>query len=173
MRPLAENIDYAALMRQAMHGLIRAVLDDVSKHGLPGDHHFFITFATTHPGVAIADWLRERYPEDMTIVLQNWFRDLEVTDDGFSITLNFGNDPETLVIPFAALRTFVDPSVEFGLRFDLPEEEDGVDEANEEAATTDRLDPTEGDSPPADTAPAKDIPQQEAVVVSLDHFRKS
>lgn len=154
---MARTIDYGNLMHRAMRGLIQSVLQDVAANGLPGAHHFFITFDTTAEGVQIADWLRARYPQEMTIVIQHWFENLEVTDDGFSITLNFGNNPEPLVIPFDALRTFVDPSVEFGLRFESHEEDD-------EGAAED-----EDDDPDDDPEP----PHHEAQVVSLDKFRKT
>jgi uncharacterized protein len=87
-------------------------------HGLPGEHHFFITFDTMHPDVEIADWLSDRYPDEMTVVMQHWFDNLDVGDEGFSVTLNFGDQPEPLYIPYDAIKTFVDPSVEFGLRFE-------------------------------------------------------
>ncbi|MBT9244088.1 hypothetical protein KM031_03540 [Gemmobacter fulvus] len=151
---MARSIDYGNLMHRAMRGLIQSVLEDVAQHGLPGAHHFFITFDTTHPDVAIADWLRARYPAEMTVVIQHWFENLEVTDDGFSVTLNFGNAPEPLVIPFDAVRTFVDPSVEFGLRFETHDDADDEDEDDED------------DLPEADEKP------HEAEVVSLDKFRK-
>ncbi|MCC6864169.1 MAG: hypothetical protein IT544_05135, partial [Rhodobacteraceae bacterium] len=112
---MARSIDYGNLMHRAMRGLIQSVLQDVSENGLPGAHHFFITFDTKHPDVCIADWLKARYPLEMTIVIQDWFENLTTTDKSFSITLNFGNQPEPLIIPFDAVRTFVDPSVEFGL----------------------------------------------------------
>lgn len=159
---MARSIDYGNLMHRAMRGLIQSVLKDVAEHGLPGAHHFFITFDTTHPDVAIADWLRARYPGEMTVVIQHWFENLEVTDEGFSVTLNFGNSPEPLVIPFDAVRTFVDPSVEFGLRFethDEDDEEDDDDDMDEEQA--------QGDAPVTETAKPR-----EAEVVSLDKFRK-
>ena len=151
---MARSIDYGNLMHRAMRGLIQSVLQDVADHGLPGNHHFFITFDTRHPGVAIADWLHARYPEEMTVVIQHWFETLEVTDDGFSVTLNFGNSPEPLVIPFDAVRTFVDPSVEFGLRFETHDEEDDEEDDEDEAD---------------EAAPEK---PHEAEVVSLDKFRK-
>jgi hypothetical protein len=155
---MARTIDYGNLMHNAMRGLIQSVLTDVSKNGLPGAHHFFITFDTTHPDVAIADWLRARYPEEMTIVVQHWFENLDVTDTGFSISLNFGNNPEPLVVPFDALRTFVDPSVEFGLRFETKSDEDEDDLDDEE-------DDSEAEDAPQD-------PPRAGEVVSLDKFRK-
>ena len=148
---MAKSIDYGNLMHRAMRGLIQTVLKDVAANGLPGAHHFFITFDTTTDGVEMASWLRSRYPGEMTLVIQNWFEDLIVTDAGFSITLNFGNQPEPLVIPFDAVRTFVDPSVEFGLRFETHDDDDEEDEEPED------------DPPP---------PQGEAQIVRLDKFRK-
>jgi hypothetical protein len=151
---MTRAIDYGNLMHRAMRGLIQQVLTDVAVRGLPGAHHFFITFETGHPGVAMADWLRARYPEEMTIVVQNWFENLHVDDEGFGITLNFGNQPEPLQIPFDAIRTFVDPSVEFGLRFE----------------THDRDEDDEAEDDEDDIADA--APPHEAEVVSLDKFRK-
>lgn len=151
---MTRSIDYGNLMHRAMRGLIQSVLEDVAKNGLPGAHHFFITFDTNHPDVAIADWLRERYPSEMTVVIQHWFENLEVTADGFSVTLNFGNQPEPLVIPFDAVRTFVDPSVEFGLRFETREEDEEEEDDEEE---------DDGDDDP---------PPHDAEIVRLDRFRK-
>jgi hypothetical protein len=150
---MARSIDYGNLMHRAMRGLIQTVLQDVAEHGLPGAHHFFITFDTRAEGVEIADWLRARYPEDMTIVIQHWFENLYVDDEEFGVTLNFGNSPEPLVIPFDAVRTFVDPSVEFGLRFETHDDDAEDDDA--EVAE---------DEPEAARPPAE--------VVSLDKFRK-
>ena len=151
---MARSIDYGNLMHRAMRGLIQTVLTDVSKTGLPGAHHFFITFDTTHPDVDIADWLHSRYPAEMTVVIQHWFENLIVTDDGFSITLNFGNQPEALKIPFDAVRTFVDPSVEFGLKFETHSSDEDDEDDSESAVDVE---------PP---------PQRDAEVVSLDKFRK-
>ncbi len=125
---MTRTIDYGNLMHRAMRRLIQQVLVDVADGGLPGAHHFFITFDTMHPDVEIADWLSDRYPDEMTVVMQHWFDNLEVTDEGFSVTLNFGETPETLYIPYDAIKTFVDPSVEFGLRFETHD----VDDADEE-----------------------------------------
>lgn len=152
---MARSIDYGNLMHRAMRSLIQSVLQDVAKNGLPGAHHFFITFDTNAPGVAIADWLKARYPKDMTVVIQHWYENLVVTDEGFSITLNFGNAPEPLIIPFDSLRTFVDPSVEFGLRFETHEDDDDAEEDDD-------------DTPQDDPEP----PQPQGQVVSLDKFRK-
>ena len=152
------ELDYGGMMHRAMQGLIAEVLRKVGRDGLPGDHHFFITFDTRDDGVEMADWLRERYPEEMTIVVQNWFDNLTVADDHFTITLNFGNSPEPLHIPFDALRTFVDPSVEFGLRF---ETQDGEDE--DEDADFDLNAEDDGDDTP---------PSGGGEVVSLDRWRK-
>ena len=129
---MARGIDYGGMMHRAMQGLIADVLRAVASEGLPGEHHFFITFDTRDPDVEMADWLRERYPEEMIIVIQHWFDNLEISPEGFNITLNFGNSPEPLYIPFDALRTFVDPSVEFGLRFETQNEDDDEDETEEE-----------------------------------------
>jgi len=158
------SIAYGRLMHHAMRGLIQTVLRDVARDGLPGEHHFFITFDTRAEGVDIADWLRDRYPEEMTIVIQNWFDGLSVDDDGFSITLNFGDSPEPLRIPFDAILTFVDPSVEFGLRFEGVEA-DGPEDAPPDGPGGD-VDRDE------DTGDA-DAPEQDAEIVSLDQFRKS
>lgn len=154
---MSRDIDYGNLMHQAMRGLIRAVLKDVQDNGLPGAHHFFITFDTTHPEVRIADWLSQRYPEEMTVVMQHWYENLEVGEDGFSVTLNFGDAPEPIYIPYDAIQTFVDPSVEFGLRFEAAEEEDDGDTA-----------PTLAEAP--EGQPSE--PKPDADVVSLDSFRK-
>jgi hypothetical protein len=146
---MARSIDYGNLMHRAMRGLIQTVLRDVAANGLPGAHHFFITFDTTVDGVELASWLRARYPGEMTIVIQHWFDNLTVTDEGFTITLNFGDNPEPMVIPFDAVRTFVDPSVEFGLRFETHEDDSDEDDPE--------------DDPP---------PPQDAQILRLDKFRK-
>lgn len=157
------TIDYGNLMHRAMRGLIQQVLTDVQKDGLPGQHHFFITFDTMHPDVEIADWLSDRYPGEMTVVIQHWFADLEVTDEGFTISLNFGDSPETLYIPYDAIKTFVDPSVEFGLRFETQEEDNDATVSDIEEAPMDEMVEPEDE---------EDGSPREAEVVSLDQFRK-
>ena len=154
---MADEIDYGNLMHNAMRSLIQDVLTEVKNNGLPGEHHFFITFDTNHTGVEMASWLKDRYPTEITVVMQHWFDDLEVNDDGFSVTLNFGDTPEHLVIPYEAILTFVDPSVEFGLRFETNEEDEdkgedkpAVSEENNEEGTK----------------------KETGQVVSLDNFRK-
>ncbi|MEM1234963.1 MAG: ClpXP protease specificity-enhancing factor SspB [Pseudomonadota bacterium] len=160
---MPDTIEYGVLMHRAMRSLIQEVLTGVQETGvLPGAHHFFITFDTMHPDVEIADWLSDRYPSEMTVVMQHWFDNLEVTDEGFSVTLNFGDSPEPLYIPFDAIKTFVDPSVEFGLRFE-------GNEAEEE----------EPEPRPVSSIPTEVTGEEEAEeeksgdVVSLDAFRKN
>lgn len=162
-------------MHDAMRGLIKTVLRDIAKNGLPGAHHFFITFDTTHPDAELADWLSDRYPDEMTVVIQHWFNNLIVSDDNFAITLNFGDSPEPLVIPYDAIKTFVDPSVEFGLRFEAADDDDGervellpinIESAKDllpEINTAD-IDKKNADTPKAD--------KSDAEIVSLDSFRK-
>ncbi|WP_411956607.1 SspB family protein [Paracoccus homiensis] len=157
-----QGIDYGGMMHRAMQGLIADVLKSIATEGLPGEHHFFITFDTRIEGVEMADWLRDRYPEEMTIVIQHWFDNLTVDEDGFGITLNFGNSPEPLRIPFDALRTFVDPSVEFGLRF----ETQGHDEDEDEELDEGLLDDISDDDSPDDS------PNGGGEVVQLDRWRK-
>ena len=143
-------------MHRAMRGLIQEVLTGIASNGLPGEHHFFITFDTMHPDVEIADWLSDRYPGEMTVVIQHWFDNLLVTDEGFTITLNLGDSPETLYVPYDSIQTFVDPSVEFGLRFETQDSDDAPEAPMDEMVET-------GETP---------APRQDAEVVSLDKFRK-
>lgn len=113
----APSIRYTELIDQAMRGVIRQVLRQVEAKGLPGDHHFYITFLTNFPGVSISDSLKARYQHEMTIVLQHQFWDFKVEEGRFLVTLSFGGVPEKLVIPFAALTAFADPSIKFGMQF--------------------------------------------------------
>jgi hypothetical protein len=168
---MAKSIDYGNLMHNAMRGLIRKVLENVRKDGLPGDHHFFITFDTMHPDVELADWLSDRYPEEMTVVIQHWFDNLEVNEDSFSITLNFGDSPEPLFIPYDAIRTFVDPSVEFGLRFETQDTDEDDDAEITDSANTSDAEISEFEPAPPSQTDEEQAPK-EAEIVSLDQFRK-
>lgn len=165
---MSSTIEYGSLMHEAMRGLIRKVLLQVAESGLPGSHHFFITFDTSHPDAELADWLSDRYPTEMTVVMQHWYDKLDVGKDGFSVTLNFGDQPEPLYIPYTAIKTFVDPSVEFGLRF---EAQDGEVEQTSGVSVVDQA----TEEPPAPEEPEADEvadEKTEADVVSLDSFRK-
>lgn len=112
------SIDYEVMQQQALRGVVRAALEQTIVHGLPGDHHFYISFLTQSPGVSISKVLRERYPHEMTIVLQHRFWDLIVSEDRFEVKLSFDGVPERLVVPFASIKVFIDPSVRYGLQFD-------------------------------------------------------
>lgn len=114
----SNGIDYGAKMRHYMQLLVHDVLEEVSQSGLPGEHHFFITFDMTHHGVVVSDWLRATYPEEMTIVIQHHYEALHIADQTLVIDLNFDERNETVCIPIEAFKTFVDPTVEFGLRFE-------------------------------------------------------
>ncbi|WP_062227818.1 SspB family protein [Aureimonas frigidaquae] len=180
-------IRYDILAQDALRGVIRKVLSEVVKTGLPGEHHFFITFLTSAPGVRISSRLREKYPELMTIVIQHQYWDLSVTDTAFEIGLSFSDIPERLLIPFSAVRGFYDPAVNFELEFDVRE----VEAANIQpesapspiAATVTEV-PTrrpalvDEDKPePVVEAQEDDAAEAEAAkpsadVVSLDAFRK-
>lgn len=159
---MSRKIDYGNLMHEAMRGLIRKVLLDVADRGLPGNHHFFITFDTSHPDAELADWLSDRYPGEMTVVMQHWYDKLEVSEEGFAVTLNFGDAPEPLYIPYDAIRTFVDPSVEFGLRFEQQDSDGAEDKADQTGLTQQTEDELE--------VPEED--HKDAEIVSLDSFRK-
>lgn len=115
---MADQIRYDILTQQALRGVVRSVLTDAAKKGLPGDHHFFITFDTHADGVRMSDRLRAQYPEEMTVILQHQFWDLTVSEQGFDVGLSFGGITERLGIPFDAITAFVDPSVQFGLQFE-------------------------------------------------------
>jgi hypothetical protein len=156
---MSRSIEYGNLMHDAMRGLIRQVLLDVAANGLPGNHHFFITFDTSHPDAELADWLSDRYPGEMTVVMQHWYDKLEVTEEGFSVTLNFGDAPEPMYIPYDAIRTFVDPSVEFGLKFE--QQEPGQQDEDEDLPQQ-----YESELEVEEEAP------KAAEIVSLDSFRK-
>ena len=158
-----DHIRYDILSQEALRGVVRKVLSEVAKTGLPGEHHFFISFVTKAPGVRLSQRLLEQYPNDMTIVLQNQFWDLKVNDTGFEVGLSFDNKPETLVIPFAAIKGFFDPSVQFGMQFT------STPEGSEEK--TDTPEPPKL-APAPSGAPAAPQEKPGEKVVSLDAFRK-
>lgn len=125
-----ESIDYESLVRSALRGVARAALARAAESGLPGEHHFYVAIRTGAPGVVVPKRLRDRFPREMTIVLQHQFRDLEVTEDRFAVTLSFGGRSERISAPFAAIASFADPSAQFALRFEKPDpaEEKGAEE---------------------------------------------
>lgn len=178
-----DQIRYDILAQEALRGVMRKVLAEVARTGLPGNHHFFITFLTNAPGVRISSRLRERYPDQMTIVLQYQFWDLKVSETGFEVGLSFSDIPERLEIPFSAVRGFYDPSVNFELEFDVkteapaPAEVDALPRqgrAADKKADT-KAPPKKKDTPAKEATPesaAADKEGKGADVVSLDAFRK-
>ncbi|MGM0559986.1 MAG: SspB family protein [Pseudomonadota bacterium] len=166
-----EILRYDLMVENALRGVVRAALQEAATEGLPGEHHFYITFQTEHEGVHIPDRLKERYPEEMTIVLQHRFWDLEVREDGFSVTLTFNEIPENLVVPYEAVTAFADPSVRFGLQFG------NSIEADEEIDLNNPLDEDMPEAPAQDgteqAAQAEDLSESAGEkVVTLDQFRK-
>jgi uncharacterized protein len=133
-----DHIRYDLLAQDALRGVVRRVLSDAARDGLPGEHHFYISFKTQHPGVRLSQRLAEKYPDEITIVLQHQFWDLSVGDTGFEVGLSFGNAPEKLVVPFDAVSGFFDPSVQFGLKFEVAEPEEAGEPAEETAAAAPR-----------------------------------
>jgi uncharacterized protein len=125
-----DHIRYDLLVQDALKGVVRKVLSDAGRDGLNGDHHFYVSFRTDFPGVRLSNRLREKYPQEMTIVLQHQFWDLGVTEHTFEVGLSFSGVPERLLIPFDALTGFFDPSVEFGLKFEVESEEEDEAEAS-------------------------------------------
>lgn len=188
-------IRYDLLVQEALKGVVRRVLANAAREGLPGEHHFYISFRTDRPGVRLSPRLRERYPADMTIVLQHQFSGLAVNDQAFEVGLSFSGIPERLRVPFDALTGFFDPSVQFGLKFEPQEEAQPAGEAGpaapvaplpaplpqvgrrkpgeEPAKAEEKAPPAASAEPPLEAAPETPEPAQEtAQVVSLDAFRK-
>jgi uncharacterized protein len=168
-----DHIRYDVLARDALRGVLRQVLTDAAAHGLPGEHHFFITFLSTAEGVKLSPRLLAQYPEEMTIILQHQFWDLVVTEDRFEVGLSFAGVPERLVVPFNSIKSFFDPSVQFGLQF----------EASDAAAETPATNLPASNLPASASAPTAAAPEPEskdepekpsegAEVVRLDRFRK-
>jgi hypothetical protein len=143
-----DHIRYDVLVQQALRGMVRNMLADIARKGLPGDHHFFITFDTNAEGVKLSDRLRERYPQEMTVVLQHQFWDLKVTDDGFEVGLSFGGVAERLYVPFESIVGFADPSVQFALQF--------------ETLTAAPEDGAEGGDAEVEGAPRPDAPREQS-----------
>ncbi|MDG1858196.1 MAG: ClpXP protease specificity-enhancing factor SspB [Emcibacteraceae bacterium] len=154
-------IKYDELVQSALIGVVRNLLQDTIKHGLPGDHHFYITLQTNHPDVVIPPYLRERYEDDMTIVMQNQFWDLVVDEDHFEISLSFNRSKEHLYIPFDALLGFFDPSVDFGLHFNSEIDNDSDIEIIEEDEIKDTIAVVE-----------QEDGEEKDNIVTLDAFRK-
>jgi hypothetical protein len=159
-----DRLRYDKMVEDALRGVVRKALREAADKGLPGDHHFYVTFDTTHDGAELPDWLRSQYPEQMTIVLQHQFWGLDVEEDRFSVTLSFNNRQERLTVPFAAIASFADPAVKFGLQF-----ETGTGE-EERPKSVGKIAPP----PPAAAKPAAaPAPSPNgADVVTLDAFRK-
>lgn len=179
-----DHFRYDLLAQDALRGVVRHVLSDVAKNGLPGEHHFYVSFRTNHPGVRLSQRLREQYPEEMTIVLQHQFWDLGVNETAMEVGLSFGGIPERLLVPLEAMTGFFDPSVQFGLRFEAADDiaNDADMAANEDqreaeivkAPTKSRKKPKGAASEP-DQVKSDSTEQAEntsAEIVSLDRFRK-
>ena len=164
-----DHIRYDVLARDALRGVLRRVLTDAAEHGLPGDHHFFITFVSTAEGVKLSPRLLAQYPEEMTVILQHQFWDLVVTEDRFEVGLSFGGIPERLVIPFSAIKSFFDPSVQFGLQF---ETSDAAPGAAEESQVTALPSTSVPQAPEKEVPDEPEKPSEGAEVVRLDRFRK-
>ncbi len=181
-----DRFQYDALVDDALRSVVRRVLTQVAEKGLPGSHHFYISFRSTDPGVELPDYLRAKYPEEMTIVLQHQYWDLILGPDTFEVTVSFNKQQERIKVPFAALSAFVDPSVRFGLQFDRKDKA-ATDKAETAAAPTplpapDKRPPLAAPSgseakPEAEagaaSADAEAKPEDAASkVVKLDSFRK-
>ena len=175
-----DYIRYDILAQAALRGVVRTVLADVAKKGLPGEHHFKITFATAAPGVRLSERMRGQYPDAMTIVLQHQFWDLTVDDDGFEVGLSFGGIPERLAVPFDAVTAFFDPAVQFGFQFESLDKQ-AAEEPSTAAEAPSRATPGSDrkdrccPAAPAHAAPAEPAPNEKsggAEVVRLDRFRK-
>jgi uncharacterized protein len=166
-----DHIRYDVLARDALRGVLRRVLTDAAEHGLPGEHHFYITFLSTAEGVKLSPRLLAQYPQEMTVILQHQFWDLVVLEDRFEVGLSFGGIPERLVVPFHAIKNFHDPSVSFGLQFEPGDASDdatkGAEIAASEARATTNL-PTPS-APTALSAPRSSDPKSDAADVAVEN----
>ena len=159
---MAEDLmRYDLLAQEALRGVVRRALKIAAEQGLPGEHHFYISFRTTAPGVEVSEKLLQQYPEEITIVLQHQFWDLDVGEERFSVQLTFNKIPERLVVPYSAVQGFFDPSIQFGLQFE-------VEGANKTDMDMDDMDEDEE----APSAPIASSDAAAGEVVSLDAFRK-
>lgn len=153
-----DPLDYHAMVQRALRGVLREALEVAAEQGLPGEHHFYLSFRTRAPGVVVPPFLRDRYPDEVTVVVQRQFWDLHVDDEGFSVTLAFDASRQRLGVPWEAVTAFIDPAAEFALRFEAAEEGDGGEEADGDAEGSDR--DAEGSADPT------------AEVVNISQFRK-
>lgn len=171
---MAEDLmRYDLLAQDALRSVVRLALLKVQETGLPGDHHFFIAVALDHPGVTVSDRLRKKYNDEMTIVLQHQFWNLSVYDKFFEVELSFDNVPEKLVIPYAAIKGFFDPSVQFGLQFEIAGEESTLEQQAEAHESEEHLDEAaQTDDEDAEPNSAEPAANDDTTVVSLDSFRK-
>jgi len=191
--PTEDLIRYDILTQDAMRGVVKKIITETAKAGLPGEHHFFVSFLTNYPNVRLSARMRERYPDEMTIVIQHQYWDLKAHENSFEIGLSFDDIPENLSIPFAAIKGFFDPSVQFGLQFDVDDEpEDHAETSQEQSEAHDAIvlepealknkkkkktktdasaDPQESDTIDPDDGTTDDDGVG-AEVVSLDAFRK-
>ncbi len=157
-------LKYDEMVETALRGVVREALSRAAEHGLPGNHHFYVTFKTQAVGVEVPDYLREKYPDDMTVVIEHQFWDLTVGEDTFSVTLSFKNRPERLTIPLGAITAFADPSVKWGLQFQ--------ETAKPGDASKPRLPAKPPALPAAESKPAASEEKKPGEVVALDAFRK-
>jgi uncharacterized protein len=167
-----EGLRYDCMVENALRGVVRDVLSYVAERGLPGSHHFYITFRTDHPDVLVPEHLRARFPHEMTIILQYQFWGLEVSQEAFGVTLSFSDVSERLTVPFASVTAFADPSVRFGLQFDsgtLAEADEGESAAGATSLATVRPDESEGSEQGKSDEPAEET---HGKIVSLNTFRK-
>jgi hypothetical protein len=166
-----EILQYNVMVEAALRAVVRQALTEVAKDGLPGSHHFYITFRTAYPGVQVPEYLKARYPAEMTIVLQFQFYDLQVDDNAFSVTLTFNNNPERLIIPIRAITVFADPSVNFVLPFQSAEAAIEAAPATTKPKAVKQVVKEAADSKASENGP-KESGDKSAEVVSLDKFRK-
>ena len=171
---MAESwLRYDRMVEHALRSVVRKALAEAAQRGLPGEHHFYITFHTDLPAVGIADWLRQQYPQEMTIILQHQFWDLTVEEERFAVTLSFGGRHERLTVPLESVTRFADPSVKFGLQFEAAEEEAEVKPSATPASSPKASKQPDAPAPtPAARSPAGSDSPKGADVVALDSFRK-